>query len=212
MDLQDLLFQRNWRQIQMTSVVGQRVFTTWRPFSSHMRWRQATKTCRQSSELARWACATCAPSTSVFVVLPGCLERRFVSSSVQPWVWRGRSRVAPTASANKWPHRITALPSQMSSSKTSHSPPLQGWPLYSKFYLVIFSFELNFSFRLILEGTWADGPLRATFSALWVSVLSIQPRLVAPTREKRYTPWHNLWQACETRPYLLELSPAAAPT
>lgn len=27
----------------MTSVVGQRVFTIWHPFSSHMRWRQATK-------------------------------------------------------------------------------------------------------------------------------------------------------------------------
>lgn len=63
------------------------------------------------------ACATCAPSTGVFVALPSCLARGFVRSSVPPLAWGGRSRVAPAASANKWPHPVTSLPCQMSSSK-----------------------------------------------------------------------------------------------
>lgn len=78
--------------------------------------------------------------------------------------------------------------------------------LCSKYYLLIYLFEL-YSFGLLFEGTWSCswviGPSRAFSSALWVSVLSIYPGLVAPTIEKRYTPWHNLWQACETRSYLI---------
>lgn len=147
------------------------------------------KTCRQSSRLARWACATCASSTSVFVVLPGCLERGFVWSSVQPSVWRRRSRVAPAASANKWPQPITPpnLPqSQMSSSKPPISHLFKAYH-YAAIIIWYFSYVNSTCFRLFVEGTWVSGPLRAFTSALWASVLSIQPSLMAPTLEKRYT-------------------------
>lgn len=147
------------------------------------------KTWRQSSRLARWVCATCARSRSVFVVLAGCLERICLK-------WR--ACVLPPSPPRECPqcgeaalvwHPLPALTSDLIPLQTSDlkcHPVNLSFPtssrltikpaLCSKYYLLIYLFELH-SFGLIFEGTWSCslviGPSRAFSSALWVSVLSI---------------------------------------
>lgn len=148
------------------------------------------KTCRQSSRLARWACATCARSRSVFVVLAGCLEKGFVSSGVRAPLLPPPPRECPQCgeAALVW-HPLPALTSDLIplqpfdlkchpvnlSFPTSSRLTIKA-ALRRKCYLLIYWFEL-YSFGLIFEGTWSCswvmGPSGAFPSALWVSVLSI---------------------------------------